>query len=163
MFDFFGPSIIFHFYFWSESEYVRSLEKNKLVEINCNWKSLNLLLFGIERNGLENEEISILVSIFLHCFPFLSVVACSSIDCFNIFDRHLIDTTLRFYWMLLNALLILLVILIKNLRCCGHWNCRVLSGTCTSAFKLKKLKEEGFNIYLFDANEPEWVFYASLV
>ncbi|CBI19752.3 uncharacterized protein LOC100247218 [Vitis vinifera] len=31
----------------------------------------------------------------------------------------------------------------------------VVSGTCTSAFKKKKLEERGFNIYLFDANEPE--------
>uniref|UniRef100_A0A2N9IK42 NAD-dependent epimerase/dehydratase domain-containing protein n=2 Tax=rosids TaxID=71275 RepID=A0A2N9IK42_FAGSY len=31
----------------------------------------------------------------------------------------------------------------------------VVSGTCTSIMKKKKLEEKGFDIYLFDANEPE--------
>uniref|UniRef100_A0A5B7BPM1 Putative dTDP-D-glucose 4,6-dehydratase n=1 Tax=Davidia involucrata TaxID=16924 RepID=A0A5B7BPM1_DAVIN len=31
----------------------------------------------------------------------------------------------------------------------------VVSGTCTSIMKKKKLEEMGFNVYVFDANEPE--------
>ncbi len=38
-----------------------------------------------------------------------------------------------------------------------YLNIRVVSGTCTSIMKKKKLEEKGFDIYLFDANEPELV------